>query len=262
MHRRTRTLLLPAALVAAVATAAPPAAADGPVPDLAATQVGPSADDWLRVGLERYERGNLIGAIDAFERGHQREPRPLFLFALAQAHRKRGDCERARALFDAFLATQPAARQAEAAHQQREACEATPPPVPEPAAAPALEPAPPAGPPPPSPPPGRRWSRDPVVLGAGAASVTLLATSTALWLSADQARAAAASAETYDQHRALRDRAASRELSAGVTLGVGVAAGVVLVWRLTRAREVPPRAVAWQPVVGPTGAGVALGGRF
>ena len=108
----------------------------------------PTATDWLRVGLERYERGNLVGAIEAFERGYALEPRPMFLFALGQAHRKRNDCERARASFDAFLATSPPAAQADAARDQRERCE---PPAPAPVIEAAPAPAAPAAPPPPPP---------------------------------------------------------------------------------------------------------------
>ena len=121
----TLVTLVPLALSTLPARADDGAA--GPVPEVAADAVGPSADAWLRIGLERYDRGNLVGAIEAFEKGYQREARPMFLFALGQAHRKRGDCDRARAMYDAFLATRPPVKQADAAVEQREACEPAPP---------------------------------------------------------------------------------------------------------------------------------------
>lgn len=258
-----------ALVLAALAVAPELARADNgaPVPDVAASAVGPSADAWLRIGLERYERGNLVGAIEAFERGYQREARPTFLFALGQAHRKRGDCDRARAMFDAFLATRPKQAQADAALQQRETCEppaSTPEPEPAPAAAPA-------------PAPTvlviertsrtRAWYRDPVALGAGGATVALVGTSVALFLASERAADSAASADTYDRHASLRARAESRELQASVALGAAALTTAVTVWRIardrtehtTRERE---RSAVLQPVIGAGGIGVALGGRF
>lgn len=252
-----RLLLVIFLLLAPVAARAD----DSPVP----AQVGPTADDWLRVGLERYERGNLVGAIDAFEKGHAREPRPMFLFALAQAHRKRGDCERARALFDAFLASTPppAKASAAAALEQRERCE--------PAEAPAPPPPPPSRPQPvaaaapvaPPPPARRGWWSDPVAVGAGGATVVLLGGGTALWLSAASAADGAATATTYDRHELLRERAESRQRYAAIALGLGAATAGITIWRLTRDRTEPrPPAVVVQPVVAPDGVGVSLGGHF
>ncbi len=238
------TRILPLLLIIAVAT---PALAE------------PSANDWLRVGLERYERGNLIGAVEAFERGYAMEPRPMFLFALGQAHRKRGDCERARASFDAFLATSPPAAQADAARDQRERCE---PPAPATVAEPEHEPAPPAAaPPPPAAPRTPPWWSDRVALGAGGAAVVFLGAGGGLWLSSRSAAGDAAVAGTYDQHRALRERAESRQLAAGIALGVGAAATAVTVWRLTRDRS-PERTMITPAVIAGGGAAVIVGGRF
>ncbi len=251
------------AIVIVMALASAASADDGPVPEVAAGSVGPGASDWLRVGLERYERGNLVGAIDAFERGYQREARPMFLFALGQAHKKRGDCDRARAMFDAFLATSPPAAQADAALQQREGCE---PQAPASVAAPAPAPAPaltivtaaPARSRTPS-----RW-RDPIAVTATGASVLLVGGGVALWLAAERAADGATAADTYDRHRVLRERASSRQVMAGVALGAGAAAGAVALWRLTRDRDERPRGVAWQPMLelGAGGVGVVLIGSF
>ncbi len=260
LRSASRSIAIIVALGCAATTAA---AEDGPVPEVATTAVGPGADDWLRTGLERYERGNLVGAIDAFERGYQRQQLPMFLFALGQAHRKRGDCARARAMYDAFLATAPATAQADAARQQRELCEpqasiataaaASPPPRPTPGPIGAATPAPAT----------RAWWRDPVAIGAGTSSVALVGTGVALWLAADRAAGDAAATDSYDRHRELRERAASRQLAAGVVFGAAAVAGAVTVWRITRHRdERPRRSVAWQPVIGAGGVGVSLAGHF
>jgi hypothetical protein len=257
---RSRLTLLLIALTAA----GPAAADDSPVPTVPATDVGPSANDWLRVGLERYERGNLVGAIDAFERGHAREPRPVFLFAMAQAHRKRGDCARARALFDAFLATAPTDAQAIAAREQREKCEQAPPPPP--VAAPAPPPPPPPAAAPPPPPRVRPWYSDRIALTAGAGGVIFLGASGALWLSSENAADAAATADTYDRHRTLRERSESRRLYAGIALGAGLAATGITIWRIARDRSEPEPAptagVAISPAVSRDSIGVTVGGSF
>ncbi len=261
-------LAMPSLIALCVAAPALAAADDtGPVPVVPATDVGPGADEWLRVGLERYERGNLVGAIDAFERGYQREPRPTFLFALGQAHRKRGDCDRARASFDAFLATSPPKKQVDAAIQQREACTPA-----EPAAA---TPAP-AAPPPASAPKilvvehttrTRAWYRDPIALGAGGATLALTGTGVALLLAADRAAAGAADADTYDRHAQLRERAEARQLQAGLAFGGAAVAAGVTVWRIARDRteretREHERGATLTPVVGGGQVGLSLGGTF
>jgi tetratricopeptide (TPR) repeat protein len=237
-----------AALVLAAAT--PAAANNEHTPAAPAPATAPSADSWLRIGLERYERGDLTGAIEAFENGHASDPRPLFLFALGQAHRRRGDCARARALFDSFLATAPNETQAAAAREQRRRCEII---VPAPVAA---EPAP--APWTPAPPARSPWAA-PVAVGAGA--LALLGGSAALWLSARRAADDAAAAESYDRHRTLRERAESRELWAAVTLGAGTAAAAVAVWRLVRV-ERPADGVAWHPMATADQLGMVVRGTF
>jgi tetratricopeptide (TPR) repeat protein len=244
-----RTCLAAWAAALALAAATPAAANNEPMPAAAAPAADPSADSWLRIGLERYERGDLTGAIEAFENGHARDARPLFLFALGQAHRRRGDCARARALFDSFLATAPNETQAAAAREQRRRCEViVPAPV---AAAPAPAPWAPAR--------TRSLWADPVAVGAGA--LVLLGGSAALWVSARRAADDAAAAETYDRHRALRERAASRELWAAVSLGAGTAAAAVTVWRLLRV-ERPADGVAWYPMSSADQLGMVVRGTF
>jgi tetratricopeptide (TPR) repeat protein len=247
-----RTCLAAWAAALALAAATPAAADNERMPAGAAPAADLSADSWLRIGLERYERGDLTGAIEAFENGHARDPRPLFLFALGQAHRRRGDCARARALFDSFLATAPNETQAAAAREQRRRCEIIVP------AAVAAAPAPAPGAPVPR---ARSPWADPVVVSTGAGALVLLGGSAALWLSARRAADDAAAAEIYDRHRALRERAESRELWAAVTLGAGTAAAAVAVWRLVRV-ERPADGVAWHPMATADQLGMVVRGTF
>src|SRR5688500_8437696 len=102
-----------AAVLAAIALSSPDALAgppdhEPPVEDSGRGTVDPvTAEDWLALGLARFEREDYAGAIDAFERGHAIDPRPQFLFALAQAERLRGDCKAALIYYRKFLTTSP-----------------------------------------------------------------------------------------------------------------------------------------------------------
>jgi tetratricopeptide (TPR) repeat protein len=73
-------------------------------------------------GAAHYESGAYAQAIDAFERGRRIDAHPDFLYALAQAHRKRGDCAAAIPLYQAFLATQPPEEEARRAQANLERC--------------------------------------------------------------------------------------------------------------------------------------------
>jgi tetratricopeptide (TPR) repeat protein len=192
-----------------------------------------AADEWLDVGLARYDAGDYKGAIEAFHAGNDLDPRAQFLFAIAQAERRRGNCKEAIIYYQKFLATSPTEKQADAARQQQRLCSGTllenataPPPEPEP------EPAPPPAPPPE---PVRRelaWWKDPVAdVAVGGAAVSFLA-GAALLFAADSAASQAASADTYDAHAMLIDRAESRQMLAGVMLGATVVCAAVAGWRI------------------------------
>ncbi len=238
-------LFVPLAFFAARADADPtrtpvrrvptPAPAPGPS---AAPAPAVTADDWLRIGLERYERGNFVGAIEAFERGQALSPRPALVFAIAQAHRRRGDCTRARAYFDAFLATASTPQQIAAARDQRDRCVDAPAPPPAPAQA-APGPAIMRAPSPRSSAP-TVW-RDPIGLAAGGTGLALLGTTVALFVSAGSAADDAAVAPDHERHRVLRERAETRQLLGTITLAAGVTAGAVTAWRIWRLRDHGPR---------------------
>jgi tetratricopeptide (TPR) repeat protein len=87
-------------------------------------------------GAAAYDAGAYGEAIEAFEHGQHLDAHPDFLYALAQAYRKQGDCAHAIALYQAFLATRPPDDEADRARANLERCPLSPPPAP-PAAAPA-----------------------------------------------------------------------------------------------------------------------------
>jgi len=266
-----RTLLLALVTVVAISSTASAGPFDrddrplyGDSPDVPTTSA--TADDWLRLGLARYQDGDFKGAIDAFVTGNGLDPRPAFLFAIGQAERRRGDCAAAIVYYERFLASSPPESQAAAAREQRDRCEhalgaasivePTPPepePEPEPEPTVASAPAVPA----PSPHAPRRWWKDPLTGGLGAGAIVLAVTGLALVGSAANVADDAAAATTYDAHAALRDRAISRHTSGVIALSAGLALGAaaaVMIWRPWRDED-----VAITP--GP-GVGVAMAGSW
>jgi hypothetical protein len=248
-----------ASLVAAALLCAEAPALAGGDGSLSTTQ---TADDWLKLGLARYDAGDYKGAVDAFVAGNALDPRPTFLFAIAQAERRRGNCRGAVVYYRRFLATSPGEQQADAARQQMHVCEgamieaSTPPPVvvetPRPAAVIEIK-AEPAAPTSHTLP----WYHDWIADGALAATTILGGATVGMFIASSADANAAGGAETYDQHARLMDRAESRHTDALFLLGAAAATAGVATWRIffhhdTRAVEVSP---------GP-GAGLALGGSF
>jgi hypothetical protein len=83
-------------------------------------------------GAADYEAGAYAEAIEAFERGQHLDAHPDFLYGLAQAYRKQGDCARAISLYQAFLATRPPDEEADRARANLERCPLVPSPAPPP----------------------------------------------------------------------------------------------------------------------------------
>jgi len=88
----------------------------------AARPISEAARPYFDRGAAAYAAGAYSQAIEAFEHGQQLDPHPDFLYALAQAHRKLGDCTRAVALYQTFLATRPPAAEASRARANLERC--------------------------------------------------------------------------------------------------------------------------------------------
>jgi hypothetical protein len=71
-----------------------------------------AAQPYFERGSQAYAGGAYDDAIIAFEAGQRLDDHPDFLYALAQAYRKQGDCGRATELYRAFLATRPPEKEA------------------------------------------------------------------------------------------------------------------------------------------------------
>jgi hypothetical protein len=83
----------------------------------------PAAQAHLDRGVRHYGERRLDEAVREFAAGYELDPRPEFLYALGQAHRARGDCDRATGYYHAFLRTAPPPAQAEKARVQLARCE-------------------------------------------------------------------------------------------------------------------------------------------
>jgi len=221
-----------------------------------------SADDWLQLGLQRYQAGDFKGAIDAFQRGHALDPRPQFLFAIAQAERLRGNCKGAVVYYDRFLATSPPEEQAEAAAEQVRRCEEViaagqdeaPPEPPRTTAAPVI-----TSPPPPAP---RPWYRDGVTVATGGAATALVLSGGAFLLASDAAARDAGNAFTYEEYGELKDRAELRQQVGVVVLSASALVAAYTAYRIIRGGDRPAEPRRHVGVVAGPGLGLALGGRF
>jgi len=267
----------PAAQPATPPPAPPPPAATTTPP---AAPMGDEARARYDRGIELFTAKDYAGAIRELEAGHAIEPRREFLFAEAQALRLQGDCKRAVALYQQFLASDPTPVQVNATHialsrcAQQLASEPTPPN--KTSATPNIDTLPPP-PPPASPPPP--WYREPLgaaLLGAG---VIGLGVGTGFLIASSSAEDDAARATTYPEYKRSWDSAASRRDVAVVALVAGGALTGAALYRYLRAwqherehgneraREPDAHATpkpalhAWL-APGPNGAAAGVGGRF
>jgi hypothetical protein len=100
----------------ALASIATVAAASAEVPML------PEARRHLDAGVQLYTSQRYVAAIEEFREGYQIDPRPEFLYAMAQAERLNGDCRSAITAYRSFLRAGPSAKQVAAASQHIDEC--------------------------------------------------------------------------------------------------------------------------------------------
>jgi|SRR5215831_8475718 len=126
-------------------------------PGRAAAQASPEDSERARHHLDRgtayYDLQKYDQAIAEWEKGFELDQQPLFLWALGQAQRMKGDCEKAILYYEAYLRRAPGERRVRAAQERIEQCKAklerkgkragkpTPSTEPEPAPTPAPAPA-------------------------------------------------------------------------------------------------------------------------
>jgi tetratricopeptide (TPR) repeat protein len=75
---------------------------------LAAADDEERARSHYEAGRVQYNLGDYKGAVHEFAAGYKLQPRPEFLVNLGQAYRRLGELERAREMYERFLAEAPA----------------------------------------------------------------------------------------------------------------------------------------------------------
>ena len=225
-HRQALTAL------AAVLLAASP---------VAAAPKGRAAKAQFDKGVAAYGKGDYATASLAFGKSYALEVDVETLFAWAQAERKQGHCDKASELYVTLLAAKlPAQNKAVVQSQLDECKKILDDEQAQAAAAARVETPPPAAPPEPAPPPHvdapapdltvhasapteSPWYKDPagdtlVVLGLAGVAVGGV-----MLMSASSASSDSKTAATYDQFKALDDKAKSRGMVGVIAAGAGAA---------------------------------------
>src|SRR5262249_3458790 len=102
----TRAIVAVVIALAAFVARAPLAHADDPPPPQG-QPLDSMERSWMNVGISWFKEKNYDEALRAFQEGYAIHQHPDFLYAIAQAHRLRGDCESARRAYEQFLAGNP-----------------------------------------------------------------------------------------------------------------------------------------------------------
>ncbi len=226
-------------------------------------------------GSEKYTQHDYAGAITAYDAGYAIDPHPDFLYAKAQAQRLGGDCNSAIVTYQAFLATDPPASEAELARNNIGKCEQV---------LAASKPTPPEAVPPeppdkssdrtvavprhdrvePPPPPGGgehpAWWHDNVGIALAGGGLVLLGIATVFTFRASSAADDTATAPTLNDWVAAHDSWDQDRVIAGVTAGLGAALAIgagIRFWYLDRN---PRQMVIATPTHG--GAVVGVEGRW
>lgn len=178
-------------------------------------------------------------AIVELQQAYVLDPKPEYLYAIAQAFRLAGDCTKAIRAYEQYLKTNPVAAEAAKARANIERCKTEPPPPNAPPPPPDPPPAVVVPPPPPVPPPPARepdtasWTRDyfgHALVGGG---VVLGVVGTAMFVGGGSTIDSINSSPTYDiyaSRQADLDGAKLRQrlgVGAMITGGLLVLGGVV-----------------------------------
>jgi len=230
----------------------------------------PTRDDLVAEAIERFAAADHRGAIEAFERAHALEHRPVDLYNIGRIYEDTGELQRAREYYQRFLSAP------ELTPEEREEGEArlrslppAPEPEPEPASPPSADVAAAS-----SASPSSRW-RGPMIAGATLLPIGVLGLlgggimgSNAL----DDAREAKELAtpevplDTSPQFIEARQRAVTADLLMGLGGAVAVTGATVLAVGLVRRHRARGKAGEERPpvevAVAPLGAGLRLHVRF
>jgi len=203
------------------------------------TDLAREVDEHLQRGIEFYAQKQYELALVEFRAGYALDPRPDFLFAMAQAERLSGDCPTAVVYYQRFLETHPDPNQAEAARvnlrrcnralesgpggrprvstpaalEEAEEASAPPEPIHAPAAALTTGPLRDASP----------WYRDIAGGAMAGGGVAALGVSIGFWVAKGSAERAASESTNYFDYVDANRRASHDRTVSLVALGVGAA---------------------------------------
>lgn len=227
----------------------------------------------VQAGTKLYNVQDYAKAADEYQQAYLLDPKPEYLYALAQTQRLSGDCDKAVRSYEAFIRAKPKADQIEKAQKNIERCQediqaraaGTAPPPPE--DIPPLPPAPPEPPPEPKqvivvappPPPEKSYVIGHLLVGGG---VAVGAASTVLFLHGRSTINTANSSLDYDTFTSRRsgiDSAKSQQTFGvlGMTAGGAMIVGGIVYYALHSAST---EQLSVAPTTG--GAAVTIGGKF
>jgi tetratricopeptide (TPR) repeat protein len=172
-------------------------------------------------------------AIAELQQAYVLDPKPEYLYAIAQAFRLAGDCTKAIRAYEQYLKTNPVASEAEKARANIERCKTAPPPPPPPPNTPpppaVVQPPPPV----PQPPAGKSgtasWTRDyvgHVLLGGG---VVLGAVGTAMFLSGGSTIDSINASPTYDIYASRQADLDGARLRQRLGVGAMITGGLLVI---------------------------------
>lgn len=167
-------------------------------------------------------------AIDALVEAYALDPDPDYLYARAQAERFRGRCDVAIAMYEHFLASDPAPQQRKDTERNIELCRAQLSPIPPPARVetPVDDPTRPAAPPDAPPPPPRRAGADALGIALATVGAVAVVAGASLWIIGARTRDQATAKPNEDSYATALKRGRSLTIAGITTTSVGVATGV------------------------------------
>lgn len=212
----------------------------------------PPPSDVFKQAIEAYKAGRYDEAADLLDKAYKLEPKPEILFALAQAERLGGHCDKAIVHYKQLLAQTTEIATAKAVQNNLVLCPGTEPPKPEPKAEPKPEPK--------QEPridvvPGNTKTvvvreSDPLAVGLFAGGALSGGFAIGMLLRSSSTRDDAATARTLDDANKLHDRAGRDRLIAIVAGGVGAVAIGFAVFRLASGGKQETTEVAVTPTSG------------
>jgi tetratricopeptide (TPR) repeat protein len=171
-------------------------------------------------------------AIAELQQAYVLDPKPEYLYAIAQAFRLAGDCTKAIRAYEQYLKTNPVASEAEKARANIERCKTAPPPPNAPPTPPpvvVVQPPPPVLQPPVSKPNTASWTRDyvgHVLLGGG---VVLGVVGTTMFVSGGSTIDSINSSPTYDVYASRRADLDGAKLRQRLGVGAMITGGLLVI---------------------------------